>query len=64
MFKLSDIQMSKLRRSSAKIGASGLGWKHVSIKLNSTGGLFVFAEVSLSSVVLEHSNFKLHRRAA
>ncbi|TIA90549.1 hypothetical protein E3P99_01538 [Wallemia hederae] len=48
--------MSKLRRSSAKIGASGLGWKQVSVKLNSTGGLFLFAEEGtlLNSITLNN----------
>lgn len=40
------LQMSKLRRSSAKIGSTGLGWKNISIKLSSTGVLFLYTEVS------------------
>ncbi|TIC49827.1 Rho GTPase activation protein [Wallemia mellicola] len=36
--------MSKLRRSSAKIGSTGLGWKNISIKLSSTGVLFLYTE--------------------
>lgn len=39
------LQMSKLRRSSAKIGSTGLGWKNISIKLSSTGVLFLYTEV-------------------